>query len=88
MTPSEEVARTTFVDRVRSHQGRSAQISTLHMTVSSGPAAAFAAWALHAGLDWTWEMPALTLVALLLAGALLAWSEDEGSIAPAHEAAP
>ena len=54
--------------------------------LATGPAAAFAAWALHAGLDWTWEMPALTLVALLLAGALLAWSEEEGSLAPAHEA--
>ena len=54
--------------------------------LATGPAAAFAAWALHAGLDWTWEMPALTLVALLLAGALLAWSEEEGSVASAHEA--
>ena len=53
--------------------------------LATGPAAAFAAWALHAGLDWTWEMPALTLVALLLGGALLAWSEEEGSLAPAHE---
>ena len=27
-------------------------------------------YAVHAGLDWDWEMPALTLVALLIAGAL------------------
>jgi hypothetical protein len=40
-----------------------------------GPAAALLAcgiaWALHAGLDWDWEMPALTLVAIALAGLLL-----------------
>jgi hypothetical protein len=34
--------------------------------------AALAAWAVHAGVDWDWEMPALTLVALLLAGAAIA----------------
>jgi hypothetical protein len=33
--------------------------------------AALAVWALHAGLDWDWEMPALTLVALVLAGLVL-----------------
>ena len=37
--------------------------------------AACAAWALHAGLDWDWEMPALTLAALLLAAALCAAAE-------------
>ena len=40
--------------------------------MASGPIAALATWALHACLDWDWEMPALTLVALVLAGALLA----------------
>ena len=39
---------------------------------AAGPAAALLAWALHAGLDWDWEMPALTLVAVLCAGLLLA----------------
>jgi O-antigen ligase len=34
--------------------------------------AALAAWAVHAGVDWDWEMPALTLVAVLLAGSVLA----------------
>ena len=32
--------------------------------------AAFVVWAVHAGVDWDWQMPALTGVALLLAGAL------------------
>jgi O-antigen ligase len=35
-------------------------------------AAALATWAVHAGVDWDWEMPALTLVAVLLAGAVIA----------------
>ena len=35
-------------------------------------AAALAAWAVHAGVDWDWEMPALTLVAVLLAGGVIA----------------
>src|SRR3954452_3843260 len=43
--------------------------------VAAGPAAAALAWALHAGLDWDWEMPALTGVAILLAGLLLAAGE-------------
>src|SRR3954447_5266242 len=43
--------------------------------VAAGPAPAALAWALHAGLDWDWEMPALTGVAILLAGLLLAAGE-------------
>jgi hypothetical protein len=42
---------------------------------ATGLAAALVAWAIHAGLDWNWEMPAVTLQALLLAAAALAWSE-------------
>jgi O-antigen ligase len=42
---------------------------------AAGPAAALALWAVHACLDWDWEMPALTLVALALAAALLAQAE-------------
>ena len=40
-----------------------------------GAAAALAAFALHAGIDWDWEMPALTLVALALAARLIAAGE-------------
>jgi O-antigen ligase len=42
--------------------------------LAAGPAAALALWAVHAGIDWDWEMPALTLVALALACAVLAWN--------------
>jgi len=41
----------------------------------AGPGAAMAAWAGHAGLDWDWEMPALTLPVLALAGATIAAAE-------------
>jgi hypothetical protein len=37
--------------------------------------AALAAWAVHAGVDWDWELPALTLVAVLLAGRVIAAAE-------------
>jgi hypothetical protein len=43
-----------------------------------GAAAALAAFALHAGIDWDWELPALTLVALALAGRLIAAAEPGG----------
>jgi hypothetical protein len=38
----------------------------------AGPAAALTAWAFHSAIDWDWEMPALTLIAVVLAGATLA----------------
>jgi O-antigen ligase len=40
--------------------------------LAAGPCAALAALALHAGIDWDWELPALTLVGVLLAGAVVA----------------
>ena len=40
--------------------------------LAAGPCAALAALALHAGIDWDWELPALTLVGLLLAGLVVA----------------
>lgn len=40
--------------------------------LAAGPTAALAVWAAHSAIDWDWEMPAVTLVAALLAGVLLA----------------
>lgn len=40
--------------------------------LAAGPAAALAVWLVHAGVDWDWELPALTLVAIALAGLVLA----------------
>ena len=52
--------------------------------------AALAAYAVHAGIDWDWELPGLTLFAVLLAGRLLAAAEPAATAAsrPAAAAAP
>jgi hypothetical protein len=39
--------------------------------LAAGPVAALTVWAAHSAIDWDWEMPALTLVPVLLAGVLL-----------------
>jgi hypothetical protein len=49
---------------------------------SAGPAAVLAAWAFHAGLDWDWELPAVTLPALVCAGLLVALAEPESGGGP------
>jgi hypothetical protein len=49
-----------------------------------GATAALVVWATHAALDWDWEMPALALVAIVLAGLLVAAAEAD----PAAEAGP
>jgi hypothetical protein len=43
--------------------------------LAAGPCAAALVWALHAGLDWDWELPAVTLPALVLAGVLIGAGE-------------
>jgi O-antigen ligase len=43
--------------------------------LAAGPAAALVVWGTHSAIDWDWEMPTLTLIALVLAGALIATSE-------------
>jgi hypothetical protein len=49
-------------------------------------------WATHAALDWDWEMPALALVAIVLAGLVVAAAEgdaaDEAETGPAAQADP
>jgi hypothetical protein len=59
------------------------RLHRLDAGAAAGLSAALAAWAMHAGLDWDWEMPALTLMALLLGAAALAWSETPRPQAPA-----
>lgn len=49
---------------------------------AAGLAAVLVTWAVHTGLDWDWELPALTGVALLVAAAAVAW-DDERASAPA-----
>jgi hypothetical protein len=43
--------------------------------LAPGAVAACGAWLVHALIDWDWQMPAVTLPALVLAGGLLAESE-------------
>ncbi len=43
--------------------------------LASGLIAGLVVWACHVAVDWDWEMPAVTLLAVLLAGTLLALSE-------------
>ena len=54
----------------------------------AGPIAGFVVWAAHAAVDWDWEMPAVTLLAIILAGAVLAACEQvsvgEGEGQPAR----
>ena len=52
-------------------------------SLAAGPTAAFVTYTAHAPLDWDWQMPAVTLVAIVLAGALLA-----SSTAPPRSAEP
>jgi len=44
--------------------------------LAAGPAAALVAMAAHAGFDWDWELPAVTLPALALAGLLVALGDQ------------
>ena len=43
--------------------------------LAAGPLAGFVVYVAHAPLDWDWEMPAVTLIAIVLAGLLIALTE-------------
>jgi O-antigen ligase len=55
--------------------------------LAAGPVAALVVYLAHSPLDWDWQLPALTLVAVVLAGALLGLAADTRSPAGAQEAA-
>jgi hypothetical protein len=50
--------------------------------VTTGAVAAIVVYAAHAPLDWDWQMPAVTLVALVLAGLVLGATAPQRSVAP------
>jgi O-antigen ligase/polysaccharide polymerase Wzy-like membrane protein len=52
----------------------------------AGPAAVLVLWAFHSLIDWDWEMPGLTLFAVVLAGAMLA--ATPAATAPLRSGAP
>jgi hypothetical protein len=43
---------------------------------AAGPCAAVLAWFLHASIDWDWQLPAVSLPAIVLAGALVVLAEE------------
>lgn len=53
----------------------------------AGPAAALVVYLVHSPLDWDWQMPAVTLVAMVLAGQLLGLAGD-GLTVPRRSVAP
>jgi uncharacterized integral membrane protein len=56
-------------------------------TLAAGLTAGFVVWLAHAPLDWDWEMPAVTLIAIALAGALIGLADTpEGSLEGAETA--
>jgi O-Antigen ligase len=44
---------------------------------AAGPIAGFVVYAAHAPLDWDWQMPAVTLVAIVMAGAIVAQGQPD-----------
>jgi O-Antigen ligase len=56
--------------------------------LAAGPIAGVVAYIAHSPLDWDWQMPALTLVAMVLSGALLALAERPGPRPASRAAAP
>ena len=48
--------------------------------------AAVTVWVVHAMIDWDWQMPAVTLPALVMIGALIASSEGLPEHSPATSA--
>jgi hypothetical protein len=54
---------------------------------AAGMIAAFVVYVAHAPLDWDWQMPAVTVAALVLAGALLALGERAAGTAGLSSAA-
>jgi hypothetical protein len=54
--------------------------------LAAGPVAALIVYIVHAPLDWDWQMPAVSLVAFVLAGMVLVLAE-QGSDATGEEAA-
>jgi O-antigen ligase len=46
-----------------------------HAAAAAGPAAALLVWFLHASIDWDWQLPAVSLPAIVLAGALIVLAE-------------
>jgi hypothetical protein len=51
-----------------------------HRAAAAGPVAALVVWFLHASIDWDWQMPAVTMPALVLAGLLIVLAEEAAGV--------
>ena len=49
-------------------------------TFAAGPIAGFVVWIAHSPVDWDWQMPAVTLIAMGLAGALVGASYSSSAM--------
>jgi O-antigen ligase len=58
---------------------RAAWRAVSHPSAPAGAIAAMIAYLAHAPLDWDWEMPAVTLVALVLAGLVVALADEQAT---------
>jgi O-antigen ligase len=55
--------------------------------LTAGPLAGLVTYLAHAPLDWDWQLPAVTVIALVLAGLTIALAEDRRRAPPAERAA-
>jgi hypothetical protein len=55
-----------------------------HPELAAGSCAVLLVWLVHASIDWDWELPAVTLPAIVLAGAMIALAERAPADAPAN----
>ncbi len=56
----------------------SARAMRARPALAAGPVAALVVYVVHSPLDWDWQMPALSLVAFVLAGMVLALADGTG----------
>jgi O-Antigen ligase len=63
-----------------------AAVRARHRSLVPIAAAAYVAWLVHAGYDWDWELPGVTIAAILCAGALLAAARRQSAVAPRQPA--
>lgn len=59
-----------------------------HPAVAPGACAAATVWFTHAAIDWDWQIPAVTLPAIVLAGALVAAAEEDAPRGQSDHARP
>ncbi|MDQ6817566.1 MAG: hypothetical protein M3018_09225, partial [Actinomycetota bacterium] len=51
-------------------------------SLAAGAIGGFVVWLAHSPLDWDWQMPALTIVAIVLAGLVVALAAEDVAVEP------